>query len=327
MEKSNPTSPAEELRAAATLIRETASNATPGPWTVSRLPGIGRTVNDPTARLSIAVGTGWVSGADGEWIALMSPDLAEPLGDLLRSIAAVHEQPPCDAPEACNRCAEPDPVIIDALRVIEVLWAQAHAATITREIDADPAAKLKATGLMRHEPKPVPRDDRGRVIPPPGPIEFDPGPVSATLYQDNGLPMVWSDLDPPGSYVCAVYETAGGPGIDMPDGTRICGMPVESEPCGEHGQRDDDLTAPGVADSRAQIAPHLPPPVPHDPAGVPVATSGPTVTMPDTGLNPDPLPPAPPTAEPRHAKPDRPGLLARLTGGHRTINDEQDGDA
>lgn len=79
MEKSNPTSPAEELRAAATVVRGAAHNATPGPWTVSRLPGIGRTVNDPTARLSIAVGTGWVSGADGEWIALMSPAAAEPL--------------------------------------------------------------------------------------------------------------------------------------------------------------------------------------------------------------------------------------------------------
>lgn len=203
-----------------------------------------------------------------------------------------------------------------------IAWAQAHAATITREIDADPAAKLRATGLMRHEPKPV-----------------DPGPVSATLYQDNGLPMVWSDLDPPGGYVCAVYETAGGPGIDMPNGTRICGRPVESEPCDQHGA-PDDLTAPGVADSRAQIAPHLPPPVPHEPlridtvhtsgtgAGQLVATSGPTVTMPDTGLNPPPLPPADPSAEPRHAKPaDRPGLLARLTGGHRTIPGDQDGDA
>lgn len=134
----------------------------------------------------------------------------------------------------------------------------------------------------------------------------------------------------------------------------------------------DDLTAPGVTDSRAQVVPHLPPPVPHEPAGpdathcptcespepslhpavsgggevthicddpfhgpVPqdpagqlVATHGPTVTMPDTGLNPDPLPPAPPSAEPRHAKPaDRPGLLARLTGGHRIVHDEQDGDA
>ncbi len=66
-------------------------------------------------------------------------------------------------------------------------------------------------------------------------------------------------------------------------------------------------------------------PVPQDPAGQPVATHGPTVTMPDTGLNPDPLPPAPPTAEPRHAKPDRPGLLARLTGGHPIIT-AQDGD-
>lgn len=60
--------PVDDLRAAAALIRETASNA-------------------------------------------------ESLADLLDSIATVHEQPPCDAPGACSRCAEPDPVIIDALRV------------------------------------------------------------------------------------------------------------------------------------------------------------------------------------------------------------------
>lgn len=79
--------PAATLRAAATLIRETASKATPGPWMVSRIPGIGRTVNDPTARLSIAVGTGWVSGADGEWIALMHPGLAEHLAAWLDGVA------------------------------------------------------------------------------------------------------------------------------------------------------------------------------------------------------------------------------------------------
>lgn len=76
-------------------------------------------------------------------------------------------------------------------------------------------------------------------LPDTGPLPAIPAPrsepVSATLYQENGLPMVWSSLDPPGGYVCAVLAPRGGPGIDMPDGTRICGRPVESEPCGEHG--------------------------------------------------------------------------------------------
>lgn len=39
-------------------------------------------------------------------------------------------------------------------------------------------------------------------------------------------PTTWSDAVPPGGQVCAV------PMPDRPD--RICGMPVESEPCPEH---------------------------------------------------------------------------------------------
>lgn len=110
------TSPAETLRAFATLIRETASNATPGPWRVSRIPGIGRTVNDPTARLSIAVGTGWVSGADGEWIALAGPQIAEHLFAWLYDAAndmagaeVVGSKLP-DAADPIEYCDEPDSV-------------------------------------------------------------------------------------------------------------------------------------------------------------------------------------------------------------------------
>lgn len=92
----------------------------------------------------------------------------------------------------------------------------------------------------------------------------------------------------------------------------------------------DDLVPPGapVTDSRAEVAPHLPvaPPVPHGPAGRPVATSGPLMTMPDLAPQRVQLDPPPGEGTRTHAK-DRPGLLARLTGGHRTIRDEQDGDA
>ena len=84
-------SPAEELRAAATLLRETASKATPGPWTVHTIAGIGRTVNDPEGSLSIPVGTSWVSADDGAWIALMSPAVAEPLAAVLDDQAATYE--------------------------------------------------------------------------------------------------------------------------------------------------------------------------------------------------------------------------------------------
>lgn len=48
-------------------------------------------------------------------------EVSGPLADLLDSVAVEYDQPPCDAPEACNRCAEPDPVIIDALRIAEEL--------------------------------------------------------------------------------------------------------------------------------------------------------------------------------------------------------------
>ena len=71
--------------------------------------------------------------------------------------------------------------------------------------------------------------------------------------------------------------------------------------------------------------PHLPLPVPHEPAGALVATHGPLTTMPDTGLNPAPLEPAQEGDGPRHRAPARPGLLARLTGGHPIIT-AQDGD-
>lgn len=79
----------------------------------------------------------------------------------------------------------------------------------------------------------------------------------------------------------------------------------------------DDLTAPGVTDSRAQVVPHLPPPVPHGPAG-------PLMTMPDLGPARERLDPPPGQGTHTHAK-DRPGLFARLTGGHRIVHDEQDG--
>lgn len=117
----------------------------------------------------------------------------------------------------------------DALAVLSRHEAQAQqAADIAESLDriagrvrgqqpAPPHEQHDATGLMR-EPAKV---------------------ISATLYQDNGLPMVWSTHDAPGGYVCAMPPADAG-GIDMPDGTRVCGMPVESVPCSEHGQPDAD---------------------------------------------------------------------------------------
>lgn len=86
----------EELRAAATLLREAAAKATPGPWTVR--PG-----NDVSANVArnddlIIDGGGYTSdgkvtvygaalNTDAAWIALASPLLSEPLAAWLESCA------------------------------------------------------------------------------------------------------------------------------------------------------------------------------------------------------------------------------------------------
>lgn len=58
-----------------------------------------------------------------------------------------------------------------------------------------------------------------------------PGPSAAADF-NAGRPVAWSDACAPGGMVCAVPD----PG--RPDG--ICGRPVESEPCGEHGEAGGD---------------------------------------------------------------------------------------
>lgn len=205
-----------------------------------------------------------------------------------------------------------------------IAWAQAHAATITREIDADPAAKLRATGLMRHEPKAV-----------------DPAPVPYAEHIGHRVDVMTTDLERTRGHLVRIangWLTLRGPEGEMSIPDEQVRHVARAEGS-LHLEDDDDLTAPGVADSRAQIAPHLPPPVPHEPAGHLVATSGPTttapidpaVTAPDAGLaHPVPNPPSP-TAEARHARPGE-GLVSRVTGGwpvvgRRRKTDEQDGDA
>ncbi|MFB4306915.1 hypothetical protein [Actinomadura sp. GTD37] len=89
-------SPAEELRAAATLLRETASKATPGPWTTREVP------DEPYAEVmagtEVAVAhavsehlAGPGAAAEAEWIALMSPAVAEPLAASLEEAAQAAE--------------------------------------------------------------------------------------------------------------------------------------------------------------------------------------------------------------------------------------------
>jgi hypothetical protein len=75
--------PAEELRAAATRLREIATKA--------------------------------------EWCAPVSPVVAEPLADWLEEEARQYELPPCNDPTGvCNRC-EYDPTILAALTVARAI--------------------------------------------------------------------------------------------------------------------------------------------------------------------------------------------------------------
>jgi len=91
--------PAEELRAAATKLRETAAKATPGPWHIREGNEVSSNVIARSEHMVID-GGGWTDGSkavvygaalntDAAWIALASPALAEPLAALLELQAKV----------------------------------------------------------------------------------------------------------------------------------------------------------------------------------------------------------------------------------------------
>lgn len=91
------TSPADELRAAATKLRATARKATPGPWQMDgpmwwSEQDCTHTITDQRFRASVAIlprvdEAGDRRDADAEWIALASPALAEPLAAWLEECA------------------------------------------------------------------------------------------------------------------------------------------------------------------------------------------------------------------------------------------------
>lgn len=83
---------AELLRRAAAKLRETAAKATPGPWMTSRIAGIGSALHDSELHIHIPVGTTDVSAADGAWIALASPIIAEPLATYLENEATTADE-------------------------------------------------------------------------------------------------------------------------------------------------------------------------------------------------------------------------------------------
>ena len=80
--------PAEELRTAATRLRETAAEATGGPWENGEDDHlwIGGSVWGYSVRKK-----GEFLNGDPAWIALANPALAEPLAQLLEDQAAMYE--------------------------------------------------------------------------------------------------------------------------------------------------------------------------------------------------------------------------------------------
>lgn len=87
--------PAEELRAAANKLRETAKNATPGPWTAEHpsWAGDNAVLSYATNGHAVAVcgeeikGANHPASADATWIALVHPALAGPAAELFEHIA------------------------------------------------------------------------------------------------------------------------------------------------------------------------------------------------------------------------------------------------
>ncbi|TDB83421.1 hypothetical protein E1264_28500 [Actinomadura sp. KC216] len=248
-------------------------------------------------------------------------------------------------------------------------WAEQQAAQLTALIEPDPAEQHAATGLMREEPVPysahvgrrveiiTSADERitGRLI------RADAADVRIALPEgEQTIPHehiaavrpavgeVWSDAAAPGGYVCAAPVPPGGPGLDMPDGSRVCGMPVESEPCREHGRPDDLSSAevsrwpcPKCGGHLKWVGEHLDEIGHVDNGGreecpewlaAPAPPGDPAMTIPDTGIAPPSLPRAEPTGKPRHEKPKG----GRVTGAFRKVGliaglddqpaDEQDGD-
>lgn len=118
---------ADELRQAAAKVRETAAKATPGPWERplnTRYKHIvtaakpddeqGQYLDGRPERVGVVQLNIWSDGKhyrkrggrDLEWIALMSPALAEPLAASLERMADTHRKHEADGATWCRYCAE-----------------------------------------------------------------------------------------------------------------------------------------------------------------------------------------------------------------------------
>lgn len=114
---------AAELRQAAATLRETAGNATAGPWsTVSGAANVLHFPDDDFRDPRVVVGPGrGASLADVAWIALAHPGLAEPLAAWLDTVADQYEAPKCDDPTGvCNGCEQRDD-FVEAAAVARII--------------------------------------------------------------------------------------------------------------------------------------------------------------------------------------------------------------
>lgn len=114
--------PAEELRAAAKLLRETAEQATPGPWGVESVASESIGVLSYPAHAFVAtIGVRTADEsvtADAAWIALVSPALAKPLAAWLDSRAQALDDLPSVADDLANRKGSNIRQALDIARVI-----------------------------------------------------------------------------------------------------------------------------------------------------------------------------------------------------------------
>lgn len=98
------TSPADELRGAATKLRETAAEATPGGWQPEVLPPneqhkhpafwVTTEYDDGDGTTDVVVADCPWREADAAWIALASPALAEPIAAGLEAVIGLIGQHP-----------------------------------------------------------------------------------------------------------------------------------------------------------------------------------------------------------------------------------------
>lgn len=217
-----------------------------------------------------------------------------------------------DAEDYANARAAELESIAESIR-----WAENRAAELSRMIDPPPHERLAEVGLTREEPKPVPRADdlpgmREEADFLGGETDMDAPPVARTPDQVHAA---LSGTAPYG----ALYGQRVT--VHWIDGDRTTGTLTHSD--------SDALYLRDVHgvdhDVPLQLVQHVNPwPDP----GQPVATHGPTTTMPDLGPARPPLDPPPGDGTHSHARPSD-GLMSRVTGGFRALihrdDDEQDG--